>query len=160
MSDGPTPRAAARVLLLDPTDRVLLVRFDDRATNYAWWATPGGGIGPGETPEAAAVREVAEETGLSDLTLGPCVWVRQFEFTWSGRRILQHERFYAARVPVFEPNPAGFESYELELLPQYRWWSVAEIQDSRERFGPRRLGFLLADLLTNGFPEEPIDVGR
>jgi 8-oxo-dGTP pyrophosphatase MutT (NUDIX family) len=154
-----TPRAAARVLLIDPADRALLVRFEDRATDYAWWVTPGGGIRPGESPEAAARREVGEETGLRDLDLGPCVWVREFEFTWRGRRYRQRERIFAARVAPFEPSLAGFESEELALVPEHRWWSAAEIERSRERFGPRRLGALLGELLATGFPAEPIEIG-
>lgn len=153
------PRDAARVLLLDPADRVLLVRFEDRETDYAWWATPGGGIRPDESPEAAARREVAEETGLRDFTLGPCVWLREFEFSWRGRRYRQRERIFAARVAVFEPSLDGFEPGELDLLPEHRWWSVAEIERSTERFGPRRLGALLGELLAAGFPERPIDIG-
>jgi 8-oxo-dGTP pyrophosphatase MutT (NUDIX family) len=153
------PRAAARVLLLDPADRALLVRFEDRRTAYAWWATPGGGIRAGESPEAAARREVAEETGLRDFALGPCVWLRDFEFTWRERRYRQREHIFAARVAAFEPSLAGFEAEELDLLPEHRWWSAAEIERSRERFGPRRLGALLRDLLATGFPPEPIEIG-
>jgi ADP-ribose pyrophosphatase YjhB (NUDIX family) len=153
------PRQAARVLLLDPADRVLLVRFDDRETDYAWWTTPGGGIRAGESPEAAARREVAEETGLRDLALGPCVWVREFEFTWRGRRYRQRERIFAARVAPFEPSLAGFEPGELDLLPAHRWWSGADIERSTERFGPRRLGALLRELLATGFPARPIEIG-
>lgn len=160
MSSEPVRRrAAARVLLLDPADRALLVRFEDRQTNYAWWATPGGGIRQGESREAAARREVEEETGLTGLTLGPCVWVREFGFTWRGQRYWQREHVFAARVPEFEPSAAGFESDELDLRPEHRWWTAAEIERSRERFGPRRLGVLLRDLVTNGFPPEPIEIG-
>jgi len=153
------PRAAARVLLLDAAERALLVRFEDRQTDYAWWATPGGGIRPGETPEAAARREVAEETGLRDFALGPCVWLREFEFTWRDRRYRQREHIFAARVDAFEPSLAGFETYELDLLPEHRWWKATEIERSRERFGPRRLGVLLGELLAKGFPAEPIEIG-
>jgi 8-oxo-dGTP pyrophosphatase MutT (NUDIX family) len=39
---------------------VLLVRRADDGR----WAMPGGWVDPGETPEQAVVREVAEETGL------------------------------------------------------------------------------------------------
>ena len=159
MSERPTPRPAARVLLLDPAGRVLLVRFVDRETDYAWWATPGGGILPGETPEAAARREVGEETGLRDFSLGPCVWLREFEFTWRDRRYRQREHFFVARVEEFEPTVDGFEAYELDLLPEHRWWTVDEIERSRERFGPRRLGSMLRDLLANGLPASPIEIG-
>ena len=153
------PRAAGRVLLLDPADRALLVRFEDRQTDYAWWATPGGGLRPGESHEAAARREVAEETGLRDFTLGPCVWRREVEFTWRGRRYRQREHIFAARVAAFEPSASGFESEELDLRPEHRWWSAAEIERSRERFGPRRLGVLLRELLAAGFPAQPIEIG-
>lgn len=156
MSDGAVPRAAARVLLLDPAGRVLLVRFVDRLTDYAWWATPGGGIRSGESAEAAALREVAEETGLRELSLGPCVWLREFEFTWRDRRYRQREHIFAARVEAFEPGLDGFESYELDLLPEHRWWSAGEIEASAEHFGPPNLGALLRALLADGFPPEPI----
>jgi len=46
------------ILILD--DKVLLIQRRDIPV----WVLPGGGIDPGESPEAAAVREMAEETGL------------------------------------------------------------------------------------------------
>ncbi|MBX3015756.1 MAG: NUDIX hydrolase [Caldilineaceae bacterium] len=42
--------------------RILMVRQRYRGTIH--WTFPGGGIEPGETPRDAAIREVAEETGL------------------------------------------------------------------------------------------------
>lgn len=41
-----------------------------RHNGREYWTLPGGGIQPGETSEQAAMREVAEETGLEPLTAG------------------------------------------------------------------------------------------
>jgi 8-oxo-dGTP diphosphatase len=49
----------------DARGRVLLVRFSDRSDLPGVWALPGGGVGHGEHPARAVVREFAEETGLA-----------------------------------------------------------------------------------------------
>ena len=72
---------------------------------------------------------------------------------------MQREHIFGARVAAFEPSRAGFEAQELDLLPEHRWWTAAEIERSRERFGPRRLGAMLRELLATGFPAEPIEIG-
>ncbi len=53
-------RAGADALVENERGEVLLVRRADDGR----WAMPGGWVDPGETPEQAVVREVAEETGL------------------------------------------------------------------------------------------------
>lgn len=52
--------AAIGIVFNQPKTHVLLIKRRD----IPIWVLPGGGIDEGETPEAAAVREVLEETGL------------------------------------------------------------------------------------------------
>ena len=58
----PKPRQAGRAILRDDAGRVLLIHFV--LPNMTFWATPGGGVEPGETLLAAALREVQEELGI------------------------------------------------------------------------------------------------
>jgi len=51
---------AAGVATFDEGGRLLLARH----VHDGLWATPGGGVEPGESPLEAAIREVGEETGL------------------------------------------------------------------------------------------------
>ena len=69
-SQQPRPRRAGRVIVLDPDDRVLLFRYDDGPPNGRHWCTPGGGLDDGEDYAAGARRELAEETGWTDVPLG------------------------------------------------------------------------------------------
>lgn len=57
------------VAVTDPQGRVLMVRRSPGEYRAGEWETPGGHVDPGETLEAAAIREVKEETGL-DVVLG------------------------------------------------------------------------------------------
>jgi 8-oxo-dGTP pyrophosphatase MutT (NUDIX family) len=151
-------RAAARAVVLDPDDRVLLVHWVNTDHDVDVWLTPGGGVDPGEDAAEALRRELREETGLDAAVAGPVIWTRRHAFPWYGRMVEQHETFVLLRTPAFEPRPDP-AALEIEGVRDVRWWTVDEIASSRETFAPRRLAALLRDLLRDGAPTQPRDTG-
>jgi 8-oxo-dGTP pyrophosphatase MutT (NUDIX family) len=57
-------RLGAYSICLDEAGRILLARLSAIEVDVGAWTLPGGGIDFGEHPDAAAVRELQEETGL------------------------------------------------------------------------------------------------
>ena len=156
---APRLRQAARAVVLDPADRILLVRFE--FPTRIVWATPGGGLDPGETHEHAIVRELEEEVGLVGFEIGPWIWTREHVFPFeSGLWDGQVERYTLVRTDAFEPAPRLTpDELAAEFVTAVRWWTPAELAASDELFAPRRLAELVAALLRDGPPGEPVDVG-
>jgi 8-oxo-dGTP diphosphatase len=50
--------------LIDPDGRVLLAQRPAHKEHGGLWEFPGGKLNPGETPEAALIRELKEELGI------------------------------------------------------------------------------------------------
>jgi ADP-ribose pyrophosphatase YjhB (NUDIX family) len=159
MSDVPQLRHSVRVLLLDEDDRLLLFRGEEPETGNAFWFPAGGGLEDGEDVRSAAIREVAEETGLADFALGPEVWRRRHVFVWRGVRYDQRERWFMARVTHFEPHGAGMTEAEKVELTACRWWTLGEMEETTDDLVPRDLAAHLRALLTDGPPSRPVDIG-
>lgn len=139
-------RRAARVLLL-AGDAVLLIEGHDPSKPEAgnWWHVPGGGIDAGETAEAAAVREIYEETGrqVTEADLSPVVATREAEFDFDGRHYRQSERFFAVDVERFAVQRDGWEHHERRSLLDHRWWTVADLTATDEVVYPPELPALV-----------------
>ncbi len=52
------------VALVDPDGRILLAQRPEGKSMAGLWEFPGGKVEPGETPEAALIRELREELGI------------------------------------------------------------------------------------------------
>lgn len=147
--DGLRHRRAARVIVLDEAGRALLVRGHDAdQPGRSWWFTVGGGIEPGESEVAAAVREAHEEAGLElaeDDLEGP-VMTRAGIFHFFAETCRQDEVFFVARVSRHEPSDAGWTPQERDVLDEMRWLSVAELRAQRIEVFPTVLPDVVAAL--------------
>jgi TDG/mug DNA glycosylase family protein len=154
----PLPRRAVRALVVDAAERLLLFRFENPPGAEGWWATPGGGVEPGESEEATLRRELLEECGLELAELGPVVWRREHVFAWNRRLLRQAERFHLVRVDALEVVPRV--DLAAEGIRDQRWWSLEELARTPERLAPAALRSGLGLLLRSGAPAEPIDVSE
>ncbi|HEU4568045.1 MAG TPA: (deoxy)nucleoside triphosphate pyrophosphohydrolase [Marmoricola sp.] len=109
------PRVVVGAALLDG-DRLLAARRSAPAHLAGRWELPGGKVEPGESDEAALVRECHEELGVQvelgqrvggDFPLGPGLVLR----VWT------------ARATAGEPRPLQ-DHDELRWLPAEEWWAV------------------------------------
>jgi 8-oxo-dGTP pyrophosphatase MutT (NUDIX family) len=139
-------RRAARVLLIDAAERVLLLHGGDPARpEQHWWFTPGGGLDEGETPAQGAARELLEETGLrvDPPELDEPVFHETTEFSFDGRQYRQSQDFFVLRVAEWQVDTAGFDAEEQRTITGHRWWSAAEIDTTTEQVFPAGLADLL-----------------
>jgi ADP-ribose pyrophosphatase YjhB (NUDIX family) len=150
MTDIPL-RRAGRVILLDPGERILLMRYDDRPPNGCHWSTPGGGLNPGEDYPAAALRELAEETGWSDITLLGEVLRHSHLMYYGTRPVRQYERLYLARTDQPCRQIRGVEAmHASDDIAGWRWWALAELDSTDEVVWPRGLADLTRNALSLG----------
>lgn len=156
-------RPSARLVLLDPQDRLFLFNVHDPgvydpAHPYfdPFWVMIGGFVDPGEEFADAAVREAYEETKLPVIGPPHWVWARERHMSWRGKDVLHKERFFLARTDRTEVDTSGLDERERSWTRGHRWWRVDEIIESLDRFEPIDLGTRLQSLLRNGLPAEPI----
>jgi ADP-ribose pyrophosphatase YjhB (NUDIX family) len=144
-------RQAGRVILLDPQNRVLLMRYDDGPPNGAHWSTPGGGLNAGEDFPAGAARELAEETGWTDITLLGEVHRRTHTMEHGGRIIHQQERFYLARTDQPSRQITGVDAmHAADGIAGWRWWQTAELDSTTETVWPAHLADLIRKACASG----------
>jgi 8-oxo-dGTP pyrophosphatase MutT (NUDIX family) len=155
-------RRSARVLLVDSADRVLLLRSllkPGKPARGHLWLTPGGGVEPGEDLAEAAVRELAEEAGLtaSAADLRHVAFAAgHAEFTWASG--LFRDDYFLHRVGSHRFDPSGQTEFERGHMVGHRWWSAPELQTTTETIYPYGLSTLLTDLIGGRVPAEPVEL--
>jgi putative (di)nucleoside polyphosphate hydrolase len=103
-----------------------------------WWQMPQGGIDKGEDPAEAALRELAEETGIRSVSILAETpgWLRYdlppelVGKAWGGRYRGQEQKWYAVRFlgQDSEVKITPEDGHEVEF-DAWRWVPVGELED-------------------------------
>ena len=109
-----------------------------------------------ETFEAAAIRELWEETGIKVADVGAQIAQRQLVLQLqNGEYVNEDERYFRIRVADTQLSKSGWTENEVECMTAHHWWSRAELEQTKEQVWPENLIAMLeaSDLHT----EQPSD---
>jgi 8-oxo-dGTP diphosphatase len=149
-------RPSSRLLVVDPSNRVLLFRFVFKRGPLAgqtYWATPGGALELGESFADAGRRELFEERGILRDAVGREVAEREFVLQLhDGEYVIAEERFFLVHVIDQSLSRDHWTPIEIEVITDHRWWSVEELSSAKDVVFPETLVSILASAVSEARP--------
>jgi ADP-ribose pyrophosphatase YjhB (NUDIX family) len=127
-------------LVLNEAGKILLIR------RLGKWDLPKGKLDEGETTEAAALREVEEETGVRPLTLERPLLATYHTYEHDGELILKENHWYLLNTP-FEGT---LKPQTEEDIEECRWVGLGELESYREGMYPAVRAVIRASALGHG----------
>lgn len=145
-----SPRPSVRVVCVDPEGEVLMLHWQDPVSARRLWEPPGGGIEAGETPAEAAVRELAEETGIeAEVAADESLTVWR-EVTWNGKTWAGDEEFFLVRLGTRpEVSREGLLPYERATCLGHRWVAVDDLATLPDALEPPELASIVLRLVSS-----------
>lgn len=145
-------RPSARLLVLNPEGRLLLLHFVHMSgplAGKAFWATPGGSLAPGESFPEAARRELLEETGI-EAQIGGEIGFRSVEFMMpSGEMVAAEERYFLLRSTGAVDHGKNPDPIERDIIAAAKWWSLDEIRLTDEIVYPETIADMVEAALVD-----------
>ncbi len=160
-------RKSVKVLLINQNKELLLMCADDPKTRSKdnsyhgrFWFPIGGKIEEGENLKEAALREIYEETSLTQeqVEIGPVVWHGEFDMILDGTLSHLDQTFIVAttkKTDVKVHRPCEWEKKAIKCI---KWFTLEEIKLSKEPIFPVILKDYLPDILNENYPSLPIEV--
>ena len=122
-----TPRDVVRALLFDQEHRLVLLHWRDPTSGREFLEPPGGRREEGETDVEAVRREVAEETGLTDIVVEGFLATIEHRFTFAGKDHDCRENYLLCRIDVESITEARLDAVEEAGIMGIRRVSVDEL---------------------------------
>lgn len=113
-----------------------------------------------ETFEEAAVRELHEETGITDVEIGPWIWSREKHVLIRGEDVLKRERYHLVRVDDPAVSFDHIEEAERPVFKAIRWWSLESMLMTADLISPPRLTDCLPPILNGNLPTQPVRIAH
>jgi 8-oxo-dGTP pyrophosphatase MutT (NUDIX family) len=92
--------------------------------SYKNWGFPKGHVEEGERPDGAALREVSEETGLSDLVMRGLIETIDWHFRFRGKLIHKICHFYLMETAESSTSPQRTEG-----ITACRWLPFSQAEE-------------------------------
>jgi 8-oxo-dGTP pyrophosphatase MutT (NUDIX family) len=156
-------RDIARALVFDPQARLLLIAYEAardidpaRPGVRKFWFLPGGGVEPGETHEEALRRELEEEIGVTDISLGPWIASCEGPFFLFRQPRFARERYGTVQLPDDRIDTSRLAETEDNPILDVRWWSVPDLTATGDLVEPQGLASLAGRIIRGDFAKAPL----
>lgn len=140
---------AARAIIFNGTQMLVMYR---NKHGREYYTLVGGRIDAGETPQAALVREVKEETGL-DVIKAQLVFTETHQAPYNDQYIFFAEVASPEGASIQESSEEGFLNRMGGNIHQPLWVDINKFASLP--FHTMQLHSAIVDALHNGFPQEP-----
>lgn len=160
---APKIRHTVRALLFNPAGELLLFKYrnDPNIHNVGmpplgsdYWGTIGGGMEEGEAEDIALRREIFEETGHTDIVIGPLVWHRKVDLVFYGAPLHVDEKYFVAHTADVDIDISNHTQIERKFVAETRWWSAADLAHTADLVLPRILPAEVDGLSRGIYPQQ------